>query len=362
VLAQDAKAPAAPAITPVFAQNPVPLIDPLSSVLAKAIFGPYVIFSDFGLDEFDILKAIYDSTPIGLELQTRVSLPGFAAFDGAPSSNGVHIVGVNPSGLGVNVEVGVEHLFGTKTKTVDLTQVTLTGVNASQGLSVVGDTFGNYVIVSFKDQAAYVHFAFMDLGHFLLQTLLGIPVHAFWIQSGVFVLFRNPNGLVFIPKVGSSSLRTLPFTPLKGTVGPNGHYFISDGLAPVIHELMPDFTEVTQYTVRSQAYALNFLAAQLLLFVLVPNIFGLLDLTTRVETDYTLQGNNVQILDYWYRPGFFPPRFLVDEYDTVAQRGFVNQLTISGLDFDPRYTILPGLKRNPAFIQWISDVQSEPKR
>ena len=362
-LAQDAKAPAGPALSPGYTQDLVPLTSPLSSIFAKAIFGPYVIFSDFFFDEFDILKAIYDSTPIGLKLQMKAPLSGFQAFDGAPSSNGVHFVGVNPLGVGVNVEVGLEHLFGTNTKMIDLTQITLTGVNASQGLSVVGSPFGDYVIVSFKDQAALVHFAFMDLGHFLLQTLPGIPVNAAWTQAGVAVLFKNPNGLIFIPKQGSATVHTFPFTPNKSAFAPNGHFFVSDGVAAVIHELTwPDLTEVTQYTVRSQAYALTFLTAQLLLFAYLPNTLALLDLTGRTETDFTLQPTNLQLLDLWYRPGFFPPRILVDAFDPISQKGLVYQVTISGLDFDSHYVVQPALRRNPAFIQWVSDVQSEPKR
>ena len=350
-LAQEAGAPAAPTIAQ-FSQISYPFTNPLSSVLAKAIFGPYVIFSDFGLDLFDILKDLYDSDPIGLKVQGELPLANFAAYDGHPSSDGVGFVGLNTATrVPEYASLGLSKFFVGRTRTIDLTRFPLTGVDASQGLSVVGDYFGNFVIVSFKGQAAYVHFAFMALGEFIRQTLPGIPVHAFWTQAGVYILFRSSNGLVFIPKQGSVSIRTLPFTPLKATVGPNGRYYVSDGVAPVIHELMPDFTEVTQYTVRSQAYALNFLTATLLLYVLLPNIFGVLDLTSRVETDYTFQPTNRQIIDYWVRPGYFPPRLMVDSFDPVLQKGFVDQLTISGLDFDPHYAVLPGLKHNP-YYQW----------
>ncbi len=343
--AQEARAPAAPASVPVFTQIPVPLADALSSILAKALFGPYAVYSDYGLDSLDILKDLYDSDPIGLNIRATIPLANFAAFDGHPSSNGAGFVGLNTATrFPEYVFLDLSRFFVGKTRTPDLTRLTLTGVDASLGLSVVGDYFGNFVIVSFKDQAAFVHFAFMTVGEFLRETLPGIPVSAFWTQPGVTVLFKNPNGLIFIPKQGSPTIRTLPFTPNKGVYAPNGHYFISDGVAPVIHELMPDYSEVTQYTVRGQAYALNFLATALLLFVVLPNIFGVLDLTTRVETDYTLQGSNRSILDYWIRPGYFPPRILVDSFDTIQQRGFVDQLTISGLDFDYHHFVNPRLQ------------------
>ncbi len=359
-LAQDRQAPAAPAI--LFKQDPVSLVDALSSVLAKAIFGPYVIFSDFGLDTFDILKDIYDSSPIGLKLQGTLPLANLAAYDGHPSSDGVGFVVLNTSTrVPEYVFFGFSRFFVGTTRTVDLTRFPLTGVDASQGLSVVGDYFGNFVIVSFKEQAAYVHFAFMTVGQFLRQTLPGIPVHAFWTQAGVYVLYRNSNGLAFVPKQGFVSMRTLPFTPNKGIYAPNGDFFISDAVAPVIHELRPDYSEVTQYTVRSQAYALNFLTATLLLYVLLPNVFGVLDLTSRLETDYTFQPANRQIIDYWLRPGYFPPRLMVDSFDPVLQKGFVDQLTISGLDFDVHHGILPRSRMNP-YTQWAPDAHAEPRQ
>lgn len=345
------EAPAAPATTLVFTQTPVPLTDSLSSILAKVLFGPYAIFSDYGVDSLDVWKDFYDTDPIGLKLQTKVfPQDHFAAFDGHPTSNGGGFVGT-VMGLPEYRRYNLDRLFVGKTKTVDLTRIFLTGVDASQGLSVVGDYFGNFVIVSFRDQAAYVHFAFMTVGQFLRQTLPGIPVHALWTQAGVSVLFRNPNGLIFIPKQGTPSIRTFPFTPNKIAYSPSGHYLISDGVLPVIHELMPDFTEVAQYPVHGPAYALTFLTAQLLLFVLLPNVLGLLDLTTRVETDYTLQGSNRQILDYFPRPGYFPPRILVDSFDTVLRKGLVDQVTISGVDFDPHHAVLPRLRHDP-YIQW----------
>lgn len=296
----------------------------------------------------DLYKELDPLDPIDLKFLVTVALLGFLADEGFALPDGAGFIGINPvTGVAELVLVGLALLFLGSSRTVTLNRFTLTGIDTRQGLSVRGDSSGNYAILVFATALALIHFAYMKPGeHMQVSLALGIPQDVLWTPAGVYILVRNQNGLVFVPKFGSPTLRTLPFSPLHAVIGPNGHFYISDYNTLFIHELTSLFLEVALFPVKAQAYGLAFLPTGELLFAYLPNIFAILDLATRIETNYTLAGNR-QLLDYWIRPGYFPPRILVDEFDTVSRKGLVVELTILGLLANPYVFCRPVLKHQP---------------
>jgi hypothetical protein len=172
------------------------------------------------------------------------------------------------------------------------------------------------------------------------QPASSLPVDATWDASAGFsVLNRGSKGIVQFPPDGSAPKYIM--TAFRGsslTAGPNGNLFVGDYDLPAVHELNPSGQQVAQYPVRA-TFGLTFLPwgpptdppRKILLGVKPPLTFGFSDLQANqvIETDVTLSGNN-RLTDYKIIPGGYPLAILVDEFDPVARKGIVLELSAVG--------------------------------
>ena len=315
---------------------------PLANISTKGIFGDTAAFDDDDDEEFLIygpLGGFVDVRTVLAGTPVRVPAQKYVGIESAPLIDGLVFLGQNLT----TGQAELKQMYIGNGLAPNITDYQLRpDFSLSSGAFIKSNERDEFVGGSWRQEQSSSTATACPTARSSITT--SPPVRFPWTprgtpRPGFSVLNRGSRGIVQFPPDGSAPKYIM--TAFRGsslTAGPNGNLFVGDYDLPIVHELNPSGQQVAQYPVRA-TFALTFLPwgppttppRMILLGVKPPLTFGFSDLqpTQVTETDVTLGGNN-RLTDFKIIPGGYPLEILVDEFDPVARKGIVLELSAVG--------------------------------